>query len=296
MHKIRKAVFPVAGLGTRFLPATKALPKEMLSIVDKPLIQYAVEEAVASGITELIFVSSMGKHAIEDHFDTNAALEAVLADRGQLDQLSAIQHIIPDGVHCIYTRQPEPLGLGHAIYCAASIVCGEPFAVLLADELIDGEGIPCLQQMMQVWERTGASVVAVQAVDEADVRRYGIVGLDTAGVGDLLKIDSIVEKPLPENAPSNLAAIGRYILMPTIFEALAVLPRSARGEIELTDAISRLLTREAVYAHPLRGDRYDCGNKLGYLKATLHYAMKHVEIGQDFKAYIKHLMKEETLA
>lgn len=280
--KITKAIFPVAGLGTRFLPATKANPKEMLPIVDKPLIQYAVEEAVAAGITELIFVTSSSKRAIEDHFDSNFELEATLEERGKGELLDIVKGILPEGVSCAYIRQKSPQGLGHAVWCARQLVGDEPFAVLLADDLIDGGDISCLQQMVDEFETKQASMVAVQVIDRSETTKYGIVDVP-AESGALTVIKDIVEKPLPENAPSNRAVVGRYILTPRIFELLGHTRVGSGGEIQLTDAIAKLLAFESVYAYQFHGKRYDCGSKLGYLEATIAYALKHPELAQDFK-------------
>lgn len=286
MKLIRKAVFPVAGLGTRFLPATKASPKEMLPIVDKPLIQYAVEEAVAIGVTELIFVTSSSKRAIEDHFDSNFELEMKLAKAGKEELLSIVKQILPKGVSCAYIRQPDTLGLGHAVACAKPLINDEPFAVLLADDLIDGHPHSCLQQMAAIYNQTNSSVVAVQKIDPTETHKYGIVGLHHQH-DQLGEIKEIVEKPSQANAPSNLAVVGRYILTPRIFNHLEKIPRGQGGEIQLTDAIAALLNEESVHAWQFSGTRYDCGSKMGYLQATLAYAMKHPEIGDEFKEYLR---------
>lgn len=288
---IKKAVFPVAGLGTRFLPATKANPKEMLPIVDKPLIQYAVEEALSIGITQLIFVTNTSKRAIEDHFDSNYELEANLEARGNYKLLALVQEIIPKGVSCIYVRQANPRGLGHAILCAKSVIGEEPFAVLLADDLMDGEGQSSLQQMLPLYQQHQNSIIAVQAVPYADTSKYGIIELVNSNATHPL-VQSIVEKPQPQEAPSNLAAVGRYILTPRIFEFLETQAAGKSGEIQLTDAISRLLTAESVYAHLFRGHRYDCGSKLGYLQATVAYALKHPEVGQEFRDHLQQLQEQ----
>lgn len=290
MLKIKKAVFPVAGLGTRFLPATKANPKEMLPIVDKPLIQYAVEEAIHAGFTEMIFVTSSSKRTIEDHFDTNYELEARLAARDKQNMLMLTRNIIPKGVNCIYVRQPEPLGLGDAVLCARSIVGNEPFAVLLADDLFDCVGANCLQQMLQVHEDTqGASVIAVEELPLSKVHHYGVVGVNPKE-NQAYSINAIVEKPSPEKAPSNLGVAGRYILTSTIFKYLENRTQGTGGEIQLTDAISQLLQEEKIYALPFEGTRYDCGSKLGYLQATVTYARKHAEVGEEFENYLRGLM------
>ncbi len=286
MSVIKKAVFPVAGLGTRFLPATKANPKEMLPIVDKPLIQYAVEEAIAAGAQELIFVTSSSKRAIEDHFDKNQELETELARRGKQDLLSIVRSVLPDGVSCVYIRQPEALGLGHAVLCARLVVGDEPFAVILADDLIDGDGNPCLSQMIEVFQQYGNSVLAVEEVPAKETDQYGIVASEPLQ-GRVSKITGIVEKPAPAAAPSNLAVVGRYILTPRIFDLLRETPKGAAGEIQLTDAIAQLLTEQQVLAYRFEGRRFDCGNKLGYLIATVEYALKHPELSEDFDRYLR---------
>ncbi|KAA3627105.1 MAG: UTP--glucose-1-phosphate uridylyltransferase [Proteobacteria bacterium] len=285
MTSIRKAVFPVAGLGTRFLPATKASPKEMLPIVDKPLIQYAAEEAVAAGITELIFVTSSSKRAIEDHFDKNYELETELEKRGKTHLLSQVKEIVPEGITCVYVRQPEALGLGHAVLCAKQVVGDEPFAVILADDLIRGTDKPCLAQMADVYEEQQCSVLCVEEVDPAHTDKYGIV--ESTHYMDRLKtVEGIVEKPSPEVAPSNLAVLGRYILTPGIFKVLETTTRGAGGEIQLTDAIAELLKREQVLAYQYQGRRFDCGSKIGYLEATVEYALEHPELAEAFRAYL----------
>jgi len=280
--RVTKAVFPVAGLGTRFLPATKANPKEMMPIVDKPLIQYAVEEAVRAGITELIFVTSSSKRAIEDHFDTNYELEANLFERGKHELLEAVRGILPDGVSCAYIRQKSPQGLGHAVLCAKQLVMNEPFAVLLADDLIDGGKSSCLQQMIEVYNQTKNSVIAVERIPLSETKKYGVVDI---GDSQALRapLQAIVEKPNPDNAPSNLGVVGRYILTPRIFSLLEKTTQGSGGEIQLTDAIAKLLKEEPVQALRFEGKRYDCGSKLGYLEATIAYALKHPELAEDFK-------------
>ncbi len=283
--KITKAVFPVAGLGTRFLPATKANPKEMMPIVDKPLIQYAVEEAIAAGIRELIFVTSSSKRAIEDHFDSNFELESNLRERGKHDLLEIVRGILPDGVSCAYIRQKSPQGLGHAVLCAKQLVMGEPFAVLLADDLIDGGKQSCLHQMMETYQQKGSSVIAVQQIERTETEKYGVV--DVAEHSRVTRIRSIVEKPHPDKAPSNLGVVGRYILTPQIFTLLEKTAKGSGNEIQLTDAIAKLLQEEPVYALQFEGKRYDCGSKLGYLEATIAYALKHPELADDFKHCIK---------
>jgi len=283
---IRKAVFPVAGMGSRFLPATKANPKEMLPIVDKPLIQYAAEEAVAAGATELIFITGRNKRSIEDHFDKAYELETELEKRGKTKLLALVQEVLPDNVACIYIRQAEPLGLGHAVLCAKPVVGNEPFAVILADDLIDGGKLNCLQQMVQVYDTYNASVLGVEPVDPRETDRYGIVKTEPVAerVG---RVERIVEKPKPADAPSNLGVVGRYILTPRIFSLLEETERGAGGEIQLTDAIAKLLKEEPVMAYQFLGKRYDCGDKLGYLVATIEHAMKHPELREGFEAYLK---------
>jgi UTP--glucose-1-phosphate uridylyltransferase len=282
MTKVTKAVFPVAGLGTRFLPATKANPKEMMPIVDKPLIQYAVEEAVAAGITELIFVTSSSKRAIEDHFDSNYELESSLLERGKHELLEIVRGILPDGVSCAYIRQKSPLGLGHAVLCAKQLVMNEPFAVLLADDLIDGGERSCLQQMIDVFQQTQNSVIAVEKIAPTETRKYGVVDLGGANQA-LAPIKGIVEKPSPELAPSNLGVVGRYVLTPKIFQLLEETTHGSGGEIQLTEAIAKLFRIEPVQALQFTGRRYDCGSKLGYLEATIAYALKHPELADDFR-------------
>jgi UTP--glucose-1-phosphate uridylyltransferase len=284
--RIKKAVFPVAGLGTRFLPATKANPKEMLPIVDKPLIQYAVEEAIAVGITELIFVTSISKRAIEDHFDSNYELEAKLEALGKEELLAIVRGIIPVGVSCIYIRQSHPLGLGHAVLCAKNVIGNEPFAVLLADDWIDCDSTYCLVDMASIYERTQSSVIAAKQISPTETEKYGIIGLFEGTE----RLKEIIEKPSPEEAPSTLAAIGRYILTPRIFEMLETIQPGRGGEIQLTDGISHLLKEESVYAYQFSGSRYDCGTKLGYLQATIAQALKHPEIGVAFKQYLRELL------
>ncbi len=277
---ITKAIFPVAGLGTRFLPATKANPKEMLPIVDKPLIQYAVEEAIAAGITELIFVTSSSKRAIEDHFDSNFELESALQENGKQDLLDIVRRILPDGVSCAYVRQKSPQGLGHAVACARQLIMNEPFAVLLADDLIDGQPA-CLKQMVDKFQHTQSSIIAVQQISPTETDRYGIV--EPESKDSFTKINNIIEKPPTHLAPSHLGVVGRYILTPTIFDMLENTNKGSGGEIQLTDAIAKLLKRESVYAYQFQGKRYDCGSKLGYLEATVAYALKHPELAEDFK-------------
>ena len=284
--KIRSAVFPVAGRGTRFLPATKASPKEMLPIVDKPLIQYAVEEAIDAGVTKLIFITGSSKRAIEDHFDSDPALEKALTDSGKQDILTQIQDIVPKGVSCIYIRQGEPLGLGHAVLCARPAIGNEPFYVHLADDLIDGNP-PCLTQMAAEHARHGGSVVAVENVPAEDTASYGIVEIDASNEN---RMTSIVEKPAPEDAPSTLAVVGRYLLDGSIFDKLENIGKGAGGEIQLTDGIAELLAEKPVHAYAFTGERYDCGSKVGYLKATVAYGLNHPETGEEFRAHLKDLV------
>ncbi len=281
MNKVSSAVFPVAGRGTRFLPATKASPKEMLPIVDKPLIQYAVEEAVDAGATKLIFITGSSKRAIEDHFDSDPELERALSDSGKDDLLRSIRDIVPKGVTCIYIRQGEPLGLGHAVLCAKSAVGNEPFFVHLADDLIAGDP-PCLTQMAGEYARHSGSVIAVETVPQEDTSSYGIVA-----VNDESRITQIVEKPDPKDAPSNSAVVGRYLLAPAIFDKLETTGRGAGGEIQLTDAIADLLPESAVYAYSFSGERFDCGSKLGYLKATVAYGLNHPDTGDALRAHLR---------
>lgn len=290
MQKITKAVFPVAGMGTRFLPATKASPKEMLPIVDKPLIQYAVEEAVAAGITELIFITGRNKRSIEDHFDKAYELETELENRNKKKLLELVQGIVPDNVSCIYIRQTEALGLGHAVLCAKPVVGDEPFAVILADDLIDGEP-GAVEQMVRVFNETHSSVLGVETVAREETGSYGIVEIQPNAQGRE-QVSSIVEKPHPDVAPSNLAVVGRYILTPRIFDKLINTPAGAGGEIQLTDAIAALLKEEPVLAYAFDGVRYDCGSKIGYLKATVELGLKHHEVGREFAAYLAGLQQK----
>lgn len=288
--RIRKAVFPVAGMGTRFLPATKANPKEMLPVVDKPLIQYAAEEAVAAGIEHLIFITGRSKRSIPDHFDKAYELEAELEARGKTEMLRVVRNIVPAHVTCVYIRQTEALGLGHAVACAEPVVGDEPFAVILADDLIrTDEGRPnVLQQMMAVYEQTGASVLGVEEVPRDETHKYGVIK-PKAVAERLWEVEGMVEKPRPEEAPSNISAVGRYILTPGIFREIAQVGRGAGNEIQLTDAIVGLLGHERVMACQFEGQRYDCGSKLGYLEANVEYALSHPELGDDFRAYLKSL-------
>ena len=284
MIKVTKAVFPVAGLGTRFLPATKASPKEMLPIVDKPLIQYAVEEAAAAGITEMIFITGRNKRSIEDHFDKAYEMEAELEARGKSDALEMLRSIVPKNVSYIYIRQPEPLGLGHAVLCARPVVGNEPFAVLLADDLIDSDE-PVIRQMTGLYEKNHCSILGVQNIELAETINYGIVKCEGEGKGPKI-ITSIIEKPKPENAPSTLGVVGRYILTQEIFSHLERVKPGAGGEIQLTDGIASMLREERVLAYEFSGIRYDCGTKLGYLKATVALALKHPEVRDEFAAHL----------
>ena len=283
---VKKAVFPVAGLGTRFLPATKATPKEMIPIVDVPLIQYAVSEAVAAGITQLIFVTNNSKCTIENHFDSNLDLESNLIECGKHELLEVVRNILPENVSCVYVQQQSPKGLGDAVLCAKEYVGNEPFAVLLADDLIDGRIKPCLQQMMDVFEEYQSSVIAVQKILPIDTKKYGVIDVPLTD-NMISKIRGIIEKPAPEDAPSDLAIVGRYILTPRIFELLENTTQGVDGEIQLTDAIAMLLLEESVYSLQFQGKRYDCGSKLGYLEATVAFALKHPELSHDFKQFLR---------
>lgn len=291
--KITKAIFPVAGMGTRFLPATKASPKEMLPIVDKPLIQYAVEEAVAAGITDLIFITGRSKRAIPDHFDKAYELETELEARGKLRMLALVRDILPSHVNCIYIRQAEALGLGHAVLCAKPVVQNEPFAVILADDLIDADP-PVMKQMVDLYNYYQCSLLGVQNVAREDTSQYGIVAATPLSNG-LHKVSSIVEKPKPEDAPSTLGVVGRYILTPRIFHHIENIHPGAGGEIQLTDAIAGLLHEQQVQAYEFQGIRYDCGSKLGYLKATVEYALKHAEVRDEFSAYLAGLQESRHI-
>jgi UTP--glucose-1-phosphate uridylyltransferase len=282
---VKTVVFPVAGRGTRFLPATKASPKEMLPVVDKPLIQYAVEEALSAGAETMVFITGSSKRAIEDHFDTNSELEAVLQQSGKRELLDAVRGILPSWASCVYIRQPAPLGLGHAVLCARPVVGNEPFMVHLADDLIDSP-VPCLKQMAEVYATYGGSVLGVEHVPAQDTDRYGIVSVEAEIAPRLGKMSHIVEKPKPDKAPSTLAVVGRYLLSPSIFDDLAKIGKGAGGEIQLTDGIARLMQREAVYAFEFAGKRYDCGTKLGYLQATVEFGLKHPQLGAEFGRYL----------
>lgn len=286
--RVRTAVFPVAGLGTRFLPATKASPKEMLPVVDKPLIQYAVEEAYEAGIRNMVFVTGRSKRAIEDHFDTAYELESELEAAGKKEMLALVRSIAPAGMNCLFVRQPRSLGLGHAVLCAEPLVRNEPFAVLLADDLMVGSngGPGVMAQMVAAFEKQGRSLLAVQEVPQEHTKRYGIVRGEPAG-SPLLRVDEIVEKPDPEVAPSRMGVAGRYVLTPRIFEEIRNQPRGVGGEIQLTDAIARLMQHEAVYAYQYSGKRYDCGSKEGFLEATVELALQHPQVGEAFRAYLQ---------
>jgi UTP--glucose-1-phosphate uridylyltransferase len=279
IQAVRKAVFPVAGLGTRFLPATKAMPKEMLPIVDKPLIQYAVEEAIAAGITELIFITGRNKRAIEDHFDTMPELERELDLKGKTALLDAVRNVIPSHVNCMYIRQPAPLGLGHAVLCARPVVGDEPFAVLLADDLLDSS-VSVTKQLTDVYSAKQASVLGVMDVPRAETNKYGIVAVDEPN-DRTSRVRQIVEKPKPEVAPSTLAVVGRYVLEPQLFDLLAKIGTGVGGEIQLTDGISQLLQSRTVVAHRYDGVRYDCGSKRGFWEATVEFGKRHPEVMSD---------------
>ena len=287
MKKITKAVFPVAGLGSRFLPATKASPKEMMPVVDKPLIQYAVEEAVAAGITDMVFITGRNKRAIEDHFDKAYELETELAANNKDKLLRLVQDVIPSHINCIYIRQAEPLGLGHAVLCAQPVVQDEPFAVILADDLIDGDP-PAIEQMADVFRQHQCSVLGVQNVPRAQTRSYGIVS-SVPLTDDIEQVDGIVEKPRPEDAPTTLAVVGRYILTPRIFHHLQNVRAGTGGEIQLTDGIAALMREEKMLAYRFKGTRYDCGSKLGYLQAMVALGLKHPEVCDEFAAYLQSL-------
>ncbi|MGZ3157858.1 MAG: UTP--glucose-1-phosphate uridylyltransferase GalU [Burkholderiaceae bacterium] len=288
---ITRAVFPVAGLGTRFLPATKASPKEMLPIVDKPLIQYAVEETAAAGITEMIFVTGRNKRAIEDHFDKAYELEVELAAHQKYELLGILRAIKPDNVQCFYVRQPEALGLGHAVLCAEKLLNDQPFAVILADDLLQGS-VPVMQQMIGKFKQTGNSIVGVEQILPEQTRSYGVVG-GMAYDDKLIKLNRIVEKPAPEDAPSDMGVIGRYVLTPSIFDYLRTLSPGAGKELQLTDAIAAMLKHETVLAYQFEGKRYDCGSKLGYLEATVEFALKHPEVKEKFRHLLKEIIFED---
>ena len=287
--RVRKAVFPAAGLGTRFLPATKAQPKEMLPLVDKPIIQYGVEEAVAAGCDQIIIVTGRGKQAIEDHFDVSYELEKMLEERGKTDLLQIVRQI-SDLIHIAYVRQKEALGLGHAVLTARELVGNEPFAVLLADDVIDAE-VPCLKQLMNIFEKVQCSVLATQVVEGPGISAYGV--LDAKPVpgtnGKLYEVSNLVEKPRAEDAPSNLAVIGRYLLTPTVFETLSEIKAGAGGELQLTDGLRALLQKEKIYGYVFEGKRHDTGDKLGFLKATVEFALKRPDLGGPLRQYLKTL-------
>ena len=282
---IDTVVFPVAGLGTRFLPATKASPKEMLPVVDKPLIQYAVEEAITAGARTMVFVTGRTKRSIEDHFDMAYELETELTARGKQEMLDLVRDVLPEGIQCVYVRQREALGLGHAVLCARSLVGDRPFGVILADDLIDAGDRPVMRQLVEKYAATGRSVISVERVPKECTDQYGVVDIGDAS-GPLAPIQAIVEKPDPADAPSNLAVVGRYLLTPRIFDLLETTAPDKRGEIQLTDAIARLLDEQGVDAWEFTGRHFDCGSKLGYLKATVEYALKHPELGDDFARYL----------
>lgn len=286
--RVKKAVFPVAGLGSRFLPATKAQPKEMLSVVDKPLIQYAVEEAVAAGITEMVFITGRNKRAIEDHFDTAYELESELEAAGKQELLELVRNVIPKNINCIYIRQPAALGLGHAILCARPVIGDEAFAILLADDLMDvEEGKPSvIAKMVELYDYENASMIAVQEVPREATNQYGIVSVTPYKDG-LHRMRGIVEKPLPENAPSTSGVVGRYVLSGKIFSYLEKLGKGSGGEIQLTDGIAQMLLDEPVFAYEFEATRYDCGSKLGYLKASVALGLKHADVGGDFAAFLR---------
>lgn len=291
---IRKAVLPVAGLGTRFLPASKAIPKEMIPVVDKPVVQYVVEEAVAAGITEIVLVNHSLKKAIEDHFDVHYELEAELEKKGKLSLLETVRGIVPPGVRVISVRQGRPLGLGHAVLCAREVIGDAPFAVLLPDVLVDGDGLKGgndLSRMVRAWDQRRAAQIMVEQVPESRVDQYGVVSLagEPPASGSSVAMTGVVEKPKPENAPSDLAVVGRYVLPARIFELLAATAPGAGGEIQLTDAIAALISEQPVEAYRMMGASYDCGSKIGYLEATLHYALRHPELGAQFSALLKTL-------
>jgi UTP--glucose-1-phosphate uridylyltransferase len=292
--KVTKAVFPVAGLGTRFLPATKASPKEMLPIVDKPLIQYAVEEAVAAGIDTMVFITGRSKNAIIEHFDKAYELETELEAKGKTELLTLLRDTVPPNISFVFIRQPEALGLGHAVLCARPVIGDEPFAVILADDLITDEGRGCIAQMVKLYEEKHTSILGVERIDPSETGSYGIVRT-TESSGKSAPIELIVEKPQPENAPSNLAVVGRYILTPAIFDKLQNTGRGAGGEIQLTDAIADLLNDEQVLAFEFEGKRYDCGSKLGFLIATVEHGLLHKELKNDFLIYLKALTKKHKL-
>ena len=290
MKRVTKAVFPVAGLGTRFLPATKASPKEMMSIVDKPLIQFAVEEAVAAGITDMIFVTGRSKRAIEDHFDKAYELENELERKGKVELLETVRSLLPKDINCIYIRQSEALGLGHAVLCARPVIGNEPFAVLLADDLLDGP-VPVMQQMVEAYDYYHCSVLGVQEVPYDETSNYGIV--ESRPLAERVEqISAIVEKPAPALAPSTLGVVGRYVLTPSIFRHLEMVQPGSGGEIQLTDGIASLLTEQQVLAYRYDGKRFDCGSKLGYLQATIEFGLRHPETGDAFRRYLDEMLRQ----
>jgi UTP--glucose-1-phosphate uridylyltransferase len=288
--RVRKAVFPVAGLGTRFLPATKAMPKEMLTVVDRPLIQHVVDEAIAAGIEHFIFVTGRNKGVIEDHFDRQFELEQVLAERGKTEELTALNRDLPGPGSTSFTRQQEPLGLGHAVWCARELVGNEPFALLLPDVLVQTNGKGCLAQMLDAYTKLGGNIIAVEPVPEDQVKNYGVVSIGKGSDGRVLPIDGMVEKPKPGTEPSNLTILGRYILQPEIFGILSGQGKGAGGEIQLTDAMLALLKRQPFYAVKYEGKAFDCGTKLGFLTANVAYALVRPDIAEAFKAEIKRLI------
>lgn len=289
---VTKAVFPVAGMGSRFLPATKASPKEMLPVVDKPLIQYAVEEAIEAGVTDMVFITGRNKRPIVDHFDTAFELEAELEAKDKQAMLEMVRNIIPEHVNCIFIRQPKALGLGHAVLCARPVIGDDPFAVILADDMVDNPDGGCLKQMVDTYNEIGGSVIAVEEVPEEDVSAYGVVSVDNPSANPA-RMQHIVEKPRREDAPSNLAVIGRYILQPEILDIIERTGKGSGGEIQLTDAIEEMAQQQEVYAYRFRGTRYDCGSKIGFLKANVEYALNHSELGEEFREYLKGLSCEK---
>jgi UTP--glucose-1-phosphate uridylyltransferase len=291
LKPVRKAVFPVAGLGTRFLPATKSIPKEMLPIVDKPLIQYAVEEALEAGIDTLIFVTSRNKHAISDHFDTAFELQTRLAQDGKTGLLQRINQIVPDEVNLVYVTQPEALGLGHAILCAETIVGDEPFAILLADDMIRNDGPGALAQMVDLYRESGASVIGVEEIPDEMTTSYGVVGVEVNDQGRSA-IHTMVEKPAPQDAPSRLGVVGRYVLDPAVFSYLHGVTAGSGGEIQLTDGIAAMLQTHPVLALPFEGERYDCGSRHGFIKATIDYALEHAELREDMLDHMRLLLSK----
>jgi UTP--glucose-1-phosphate uridylyltransferase len=288
--KVKKAVFPVAGLGTRFLPVTKGSPKEMLPIVDTPLIQYAVNEAIAAGINALIFVTNGTKFSIKDYFDVDPILETALRESGKFELLETVQNILPKGISCSYVSQPSHLGLGAAVLCASELVGNEPFAVLLADDLIDSETKPCMQQMVEAFEKKQSSIIAIQKISHADTNKYGIVDIQP-GDQRIVKLRGITEKPIPEDALSDFGVVGRYILTPDIFGILEKTAEGSGGEIQLTDAIAQLISAQSVYAFLFEGTRYDCGSKIGYLEGCVAFALKHPEFSDDFRKWLENFLK-----